>query len=515
MKNRIITIAMALVALFGVSFTVTAAQSNVVNLLGSEIAEINCDGKRLVIERTSKTQVMATCRPSNDEPTPADLAVVDLILVNADTDQDIGPLADGSTVNLNELGTQNLNVRAETQPSTVGSVRFSLDDNTNFKTENIAPYAIAGDNNGRDYNAWSPSLGEHTLTVTPFTKTNGQGTEGTSVTVTFTVTNDSSESEPTDPPSSSVPLCEDHDPTQWHPLYDAEKNCHYNHEHKDDPHLVDDIFGSPGTWFNSSEQELSYPWQTFSSAGVENELKHEGYGWLVRRDIDCNVAQGEYCITDLRTEYHAIMASIGATTRFHSFSVEARLCRDGQCGILKTGGWADYNVLTVDDIHVPLANDGDLPPIIRRRDHRTGTNSRYNAAWYGAQKQGTRAFIGLDGETWGLVTAEDPTNLHLYCPDFQCDANGSTMQMHVLDLTVEDYWDGLDGTEDGLVTLDTYTDRYGNFAQGCTEPGLDCVPLQLTNVPVGNYQYRDDEHGIAPKEYDTSPSGEYWITFPN
>ena len=70
MKNRIITIAVTLVALFGVSLTVTTAQSNVVTLLGSEVAEINCDGNRLVIERTSKTQVMATCRPSNNAPTP-------------------------------------------------------------------------------------------------------------------------------------------------------------------------------------------------------------------------------------------------------------------------------------------------------------------------------------------------------------------------------------------------------------------------------------------------------------
>ena len=64
-------------------------------------------------------------------------------------------------------------MRAETFPSTVGSVRFALDGNANFQTESVAPYALAGDTAG-DYNPWTPALGAHTLTATPFTGGRGR-----------------------------------------------------------------------------------------------------------------------------------------------------------------------------------------------------------------------------------------------------------------------------------------------------------------------------------------------------
>jgi hypothetical protein len=63
---------------------------------------------------------------------------------------------------------------------------------------------------------------------------------------------------------SGAPLCEEHDPNKWHPLYDAASGCHYEHEHKHDPNEVNDIFGAPGAWFGGDE--LSYPWQTFTGA---------------------------------------------------------------------------------------------------------------------------------------------------------------------------------------------------------------------------------------------------------
>ena len=74
MKNKITTLAMALVVLFGVSLTVTTAQSNAVNLLGGEVAEFNCEGNRLILERNSDTQVTANCRPHDNIPPPTDNA---------------------------------------------------------------------------------------------------------------------------------------------------------------------------------------------------------------------------------------------------------------------------------------------------------------------------------------------------------------------------------------------------------------------------------------------------------
>lgn len=71
--------------------------------------------------------------------------VTSLTLVNASTNKDIQTLNDGDTINLYNTGFS-LNIRANTNPSTVGSVRFGLDGKNNYQTENAAPYALAGDN---------------------------------------------------------------------------------------------------------------------------------------------------------------------------------------------------------------------------------------------------------------------------------------------------------------------------------------------------------------------------------
>src|SRR5215218_3754334 len=65
-------------------------------------------------------------------------AVTSFTLINADTDKDIVTLGNGSTINLANLPTRNLNVRANVS-GTVESVRFALDFNANFRTESSAP----------------------------------------------------------------------------------------------------------------------------------------------------------------------------------------------------------------------------------------------------------------------------------------------------------------------------------------------------------------------------------------
>lgn len=72
----------------------------------------------------------------------------------------------------------------------IGSVQFKLDGQL-IHTENFAPYTIAGDaakpNNLVDYLPWTPSLGGHTLVVTPYKESNGLGLARKSFTLTFQV----------------------------------------------------------------------------------------------------------------------------------------------------------------------------------------------------------------------------------------------------------------------------------------------------------------------------------------
>jgi subtilisin family serine protease/phage-related protein len=111
--------------------------------------------------------------------------VTDFVWVNADTDTDIGPLMDGDVINLATLPTENLNVRANTKPDEVGSVKFYL-NGSHFRTENVYPYALAGDWLG-DYFDWTPPVGTHTLKAVPYTEAWGGGFEGHALEITFEV----------------------------------------------------------------------------------------------------------------------------------------------------------------------------------------------------------------------------------------------------------------------------------------------------------------------------------------
>jgi hypothetical protein len=110
--------------------------------------------------------------------------VTGLTLIDAGTDQAIGALRDGDVV---DLGTTNrgINVRADVEGD-VGSVRFGLNDDDSFRTENVAPYALAGDNQG-NFSEWIPAPGPYTVTATPYPQSGPRGAAGRRVQVTFTI----------------------------------------------------------------------------------------------------------------------------------------------------------------------------------------------------------------------------------------------------------------------------------------------------------------------------------------
>mmetsp|Transcript_7692 Transcript_7692/g.21404 ORF Transcript_7692/g.21404 Transcript_7692/m.21404 type:complete len:958 (+) Transcript_7692:402-3275(+) len=113
--------------------------------------------------------------------------VVGFALINAVTDAEIGPLTQGQTLDLNQLPTSSLSIRADVSGAW-GSVKFDLDGNQGVQTENVAPYALGGDSSG-DYKAVAAlaNIGSHTVTATPYSGSGGSGSPGTSLTVVFTV----------------------------------------------------------------------------------------------------------------------------------------------------------------------------------------------------------------------------------------------------------------------------------------------------------------------------------------
>lgn len=112
--------------------------------------------------------------------------VTGFVLIDADTDTPIAgfdPIANGATIDIAALPSANINIEALTDPATVGSVVFNLNGGDE-QTENVAPYALAGDSSG-DFNNWNYSLTSYTLTATPYSGSNGSGTPGTPLSISF------------------------------------------------------------------------------------------------------------------------------------------------------------------------------------------------------------------------------------------------------------------------------------------------------------------------------------------
>jgi hypothetical protein len=126
-------------------------------------------------------------------------SIIGFTLINADTNQPIAgfdPLPEGAVIDFTKLPTRRLNIRANTWPSVVGSVRFGLDSIASYTVESVAPYALAGDTAG-DYFPWTPTLGTHAVTATPYSGTGASGVPGAAVRRTFHVVESTTQPAPT------------------------------------------------------------------------------------------------------------------------------------------------------------------------------------------------------------------------------------------------------------------------------------------------------------------------------
>ena len=125
-------------------------------------------------------------------------------LIDAQTNQPItgfDPIMQGATLELSALPTRQLNVRANLAPT--GSVRFTL-NGQDVRTENVAPYALAGDTDG-DYMDWTPQPGDYELTATPYSSENAGGEAGAPLKLSFKVVEAGSQPDPEQPAPTPSP----------------------------------------------------------------------------------------------------------------------------------------------------------------------------------------------------------------------------------------------------------------------------------------------------------------------
>jgi len=111
------------------------------------------------------------------------IKVISFTLVDGVTDNDLFLIDDGDNI----ADGAGKNIRANTDPGVVGSVKFVLSGAASRTwTESVAPYALYADNAG-NYSAHTFPNGSYTLTATPYEGAGGSGAAGQPLTVNFTV----------------------------------------------------------------------------------------------------------------------------------------------------------------------------------------------------------------------------------------------------------------------------------------------------------------------------------------
>uniref|UniRef100_UPI00047BDC8D malectin domain-containing carbohydrate-binding protein n=1 Tax=Arenibacter latericius TaxID=86104 RepID=UPI00047BDC8D len=118
---------------------------------------------------------------------PNQNGILNLMLVNADTDVDMFVLSNGQQVDVTTTQGKGLNVRANTNPATVGSVFLSISGPVNVtRTEGVAPYALFGDNAG-DYFGQAFPVGNYTISATAYSGSGGSGTNLGTLSISFSI----------------------------------------------------------------------------------------------------------------------------------------------------------------------------------------------------------------------------------------------------------------------------------------------------------------------------------------
>ncbi|WP_082591062.1 PKD domain-containing protein [Sediminicola sp. YIK13] len=145
-------------------------------------------------------------------------AIVSLTLVDADVDMDILNLTNNQQINAASTQGKALSIRANTNPSIVGSVRLSISGPVNNgRTENVAPYALFGDGGG-NYSGVPFPLGDYTASATAYSGSNLSGTNLGTMTVPFSIADQGGGNLPptavaaaTSPTNGDAPLIVDFD----------------------------------------------------------------------------------------------------------------------------------------------------------------------------------------------------------------------------------------------------------------------------------------------------------------
>lgn len=112
--------------------------------------------------------------------------VISFTLINAELNEEIGPLEEGDIINIDNYANNQFSIVANTLSDSVGSVVFDFNGEDNYQTDDTAPYSLAGEDGG-SFNPVALPQGINTVTAIPFTGAGGTGVAGEPFTINFEV----------------------------------------------------------------------------------------------------------------------------------------------------------------------------------------------------------------------------------------------------------------------------------------------------------------------------------------
>jgi hypothetical protein len=260
--------------------------------------------------------------------------------------------------------------------------------------------------------------------------------------------------------------------------------------------------------------EISYPWQTLGTDGQspENDYKHAGYFWHVRRDMACEAnpagLSAEPCIRAFRVLVHQHQTGRDATVQFHSYVFEG-VTSDG--GYFLMGGWADFGDLHSPEgtliVNTPHNHDSGSCGGAGRHKQHSPPGGPNHQIWYGASLRytdrcGPRGLstISVSGEPFDATDPANPARHDDYtcwnpapgADNTRCRTNGTLLRPHLIRFTVDFFRETLDPDGNGIVDFTGYADRYGRplaGGNGCSAYSQDCSPLIIRGLRFGHFYF--------------------------
>jgi len=358
-------------------------------------------------------------------------------------------------------------------------------------------------------------------------------------------------------PFVNAPLCSSHDNSTFHRLWNYQLGCHYDHEHGDNPFTSQVSAAFPNFDLKALLGNVEIGHLNLTSS-MENTMKHGGFKWQVDLNVPCEQFESaSNCVTQSVVQYHAFgNYEMEMETRNHSTASLVKICKlsdNSDCGYLFTIQHQEYGqrITPYQGTVIPYPNNPDPsyasqfgqyfsidcvhPTIVGCRPSRQyvvdrGLNS--NSIWT-SKPTGTVPFVRPDGSTlfkllfrirdvYRLFDRSDmeyPFTFVWICSSdngltynpIGCRYNNSTSRVHEIAGTIPSQWDSLDGTMDGHVTYEGFTTRFGTLNLDCLEPGIDCHPVKMVNVPIGTYGGALPGSKISNPNYISNPSRNVWF----